>query len=71
VADIELLIEVREFASSIFEEEAPANGQGCAKQIEKKHGEENQNRSSVSVVQDRFVRSYKLQLIEEPESVRQ
>src|SRR5271155_60099 len=71
MAYVELLVEVREFAPGILEEEAAAEGEGGAKQIQKKNREENQNRSSVCVVQNRFVRSHELQLVEKPESVAQ
>ena len=55
MADVELLVEVREFAPSILEEEAAADGESSAKQVHKEDREEDENRCSVGVVEDRFV----------------
>ena len=71
MADVELLVEVREFAPGILEEEAAADGERSAKQVHKEDREEDQNRCSVGVVQDRFVAGHELQLVEEPKSVAQ
>ena len=49
MADVELLVEVREFAPGILEKEAAADGERSAKQIHEQHGEEDQNRGSVGV----------------------
>jgi len=71
MADVELLVEVREFAPGILEEEAAAEGKRSAKQVHKEDGKKNQNRCSVGVVQHRFVAGHELQLVEEPKSVAQ
>src|SRR5271163_883441 len=71
MADVELLVEVREFAPGILEEESAAEGQRSAKQVHKEDRKKNQNRWSVRVVQDRFVAGHEFQLVEQPEPVAQ
>src|ERR1700733_4691376 len=71
MADVELLVEVGEFAPGILEEEAAPNGQRRTKQVEEEDGEEDQDRCTVGVVQDRFVVGHELQLVEKPESIAQ
>src|ERR1019366_2159052 len=71
LADVELLVEVRHFAPSILEEEAAADGESSAKQVHKEDREENENRCSVGVVEDRFVAGHEFYLVEEPKSVAQ
>jgi len=38
MADVELLVEMRELASGVLEKEAPANGKRDPKQIHQQHG---------------------------------
>src|SRR5713226_341069 len=71
MADVELLVEVREFAPGILEEEAAADGERSTEQVHKERSEEDENSGSVGVVQDRLVPGHELQLVEEPKSVAQ
>src|SRR2546422_281427 len=64
MADVELLVEVRELAPGILEKETAADGERSAKQVHKEHGEEDENRDSVGVINDCFVPSHELQLVE-------
>ena len=66
---VELLVEVREFASGIFKEEAATNGECGSKQVRKENREKGQNRCPVSVEEDPSVRGHEPQLVEEPKAV--
>src|ERR1700733_6454853 len=71
VADVKLLVEVGEFATGILEEETAADRERSAKQVHKEDHEENENRCSVGVIQERLVPSHEFQLVEKPESIAQ
>src|ERR1700733_3033554 len=71
MADVELLVEVREFAPGIFEEEAAADRESSAKQIHREDRQEDEYRCSVGVVQNRSVAGHELQLVEKPKAVGQ
>ena len=69
MANIELLVEVGEFASGILEEEPPPDGECSSKQINKQDSEEDENRVSVGVEQNRLIASQELQLVHQPKSI--
>jgi hypothetical protein len=71
MADVELFIEVREFAPGILEEETTPDGERNAKEIQKENRQKDENVRSISVVQDCLVAGHEFQLVEEPKSIAQ
>ena len=67
IADVELLVEVGEFASGILQKTA-AQGQRKTKQIDRKHSDEEENRVAVGMEQNGFIGGHEFQLVEGAES---
>src|ERR1700735_2059081 len=66
---LKLAIQMREFAPGIFEEELSLEKKRRAENVQEEHGQRQQKRRRIGVVQDVLVRSHELQLIEQPEAV--
>src|SRR5713226_7966045 len=61
MADVELLVEMRELASCVLEKEAPANGKRDAKRIHEQHGGKDEDGGAVGVEKHGLVASQELQ----------
>ena len=71
MADDDLRVDVREFASRVLQEELALDGVDRSEHVHKQDGEPEEKSRSVLVKQDMPVRDEKLQFTQEPESQRQ